>query len=64
MSAARAAAPVTLVNADLGGQRSSLRLHGGRITQLHAPPARGDLVLDLAATGCCPGSSTPTITCS
>lgn len=55
MSAARAAAPVTLVNADVGGQRSSLRLHGGRITQLHTPPVRGDLVLDLGGDRLLPG---------
>jgi cytosine/adenosine deaminase-related metal-dependent hydrolase len=55
MSAARAAAPVTFVNADLGGQRSSLRLQGGRITHLHTPPLRGDLVLDLGGDRVLPG---------
>ena len=55
MSAARAAAPVTFVNADLGGQRSSLRLQGGRITHLHTPPLRGDLVLDLGGDRLLPG---------
>ena len=46
---------MTFVNADFGGQRSSLRLQGGRITHLHTPPMRGDLVLDLGGDRLLPG---------
>ncbi len=47
--------PVTFVNADIGGRRTSVRVQGQRILDAHVAPQRGDRVVDLGGDRLLPG---------
>jgi cytosine/adenosine deaminase-related metal-dependent hydrolase len=46
---------LALINADVGGERTTVRIGGGRIVSLGEPPASGEPVLDLAGDRLLPG---------
>lgn len=55
MNASGSAVPVTFVNADMGGRRTSLRVQAGRIVGVHLVPQHGDRVVDLHGDRLLPG---------